>query len=205
MLFCSKKQNEMPSIFTGLITSKVRISILMRLFINPEKHAYLRELSDEFGVSPSQVRDELRQLNEAGFLACEKQGRQLNYRADTSHPLFNELNSMVKKALGMDKIVDSIITRLGNLQEAYLLDDYAEGKDTGIIDLLLVGDIDSENLNDLVKKTERYIRRKIRTLTVSYSEIEILNQVLGNRPLLLLWSANKGAAFGGDPVVAELS
>ncbi len=29
----------------------------MRLFHNPNQHAYLRELSDEFGLAPSQVRE----------------------------------------------------------------------------------------------------------------------------------------------------
>ena len=178
----------MTSIFSGLITSKTRIKILMRLFLNPQQNAYLRELSDEFNASPSQVREELRQLNEAGFLESQKNGRQIHYKANQKHPLFHELQSMVRKALGMDRILDSILERLGNLEEAYLVDDYAEGKDTGIIDLVLVGDIDQENLSDLVKKTERYIERKIRTLTLSNDEWQKLRPVLSNKPMLPLWS-----------------
>jgi hypothetical protein len=54
----------MKDLFTGLITSKTRIRILMRLFLNPEGNAYLRELADEFAVSPSQVKDELSQLSQ---------------------------------------------------------------------------------------------------------------------------------------------
>ncbi len=142
----------------------------MRLFLNPKQHAYLRELSDEFNTSPSQVREELRHLNDAGFLESQKNGRQIHYRANSKHPLFHELQSMVQKALGMDRILESIIERLGNLEEAYLIDDYAEGKDTGIIDLVLIGNIDQENLIDLVHKTERYIDRKIRTLVVQSDE-----------------------------------
>ena len=101
------------------------------------------------------------------FLESHKNGRQIQYQANQKHPLFHELQSMVQKALGMDRILESILERLGNLEEAYLIDDYAEGKDTGIIDLVLIGDIDQENLNDLVHKTERYIDRKIRTLVLS--------------------------------------
>jgi DNA-binding transcriptional ArsR family regulator len=180
----------MHSLLSGLITSKTRIRILMRLFLNPDRHAYLRELADEFNISPSLVREELRQLDEAGFLTSEKKGRQIHYRANSKHPLFADLHSMVKKALGMDHILDSIIERLGNLQAAYLLDDYAEGKDTGIIDLLLVGNIDQENLNDLSKKAERYIDRKIRTLTISKDEFVSMHQILDKRPMLLLWKNN---------------
>jgi len=177
----------MTSLFSGLITSKTRINILMRLFLNPERCAYLRELSDEFGASPSQVREELRQLNDAGFLCCEKNGRQIHYRANTKHALFNELNSMVRKALGMDRILDSIIERLGNLETAYLVGDCAEGKDTGLIDLVLVGDIDQTNLSDLVAKTEKYIERKIRTLALSREEWDKLSPKIVGTTSFLLW------------------
>ena len=181
----------MTSIFSGLITSKTRIKILMRLFLNPNQNAYLRELADEFNASPSQVREELRQLNDAGFLESHKNGRQIQYQANQEHPLFHELRSMVQKALGMDRILDSILERLGNLEEAYLLDDYAEGKDTGIIDLVIVGDIDPKNLNDLVQKTERYIDRKIRTLTLNTEEWKNLQKKFRNRPILPLWKNSK--------------
>ena len=183
----------MVSIFSGLITSKTRIKILMRLFLNPKRHAYLRELANEFNASPSQVRDELRQLNEAGFLESHKNGRQIQYQANQKHPLFNELQSMVQKALGMDRILDSILERLGNLEEAYLIDDYAEGKDTGIIDLVLVGNIVPENLNDLVHKTERYIDRKIRTLVLTTAEWENLKTTLNKKPMLVLWEKGNDA------------
>lgn len=177
----------MTSLFSGLITSKTRIKILMRLFLNPERQAYLRELADEFSTAPSQVRDELRQLNDAGFLESRKKGRQILYQASRKHPLFHELQSMVQKALGMDRILDSIVERLGNLEKAYLIDDYAEGKDTGIVDLVLVGNIDQENMLDLVRKTEKYIARKIRTLVLTQQEWKSFRLRLSQRPVLLIW------------------
>ena len=94
---------------------------------------------------------------------------------------------MVKKALGMDEILESIIIRLGNLKKALLIDDYAEGKDTGIIDLVLIGDIDKTNLMDLTAKTEKYIERKIRTLTMTQEEYEKNGAILDKRPQFILW------------------
>jgi len=44
--------------------------------------------------------------------------------------------------MGIDKVSGDIVGRLGNVEKACLLDDYAEAKDTGIIDLLLIGKID---------------------------------------------------------------
>lgn len=177
----------MNSLFSGLITSKTRIKILMRLFLNPNGSAYLRELADDFQASPSQVKDELDQLRKAKLLITNKTGRQVLFSANQEHPLFNELHSMVRKALGMDEILESIIKRLGNLHQAMLVDDYAEGKDTGIIDLVLIGDIDTTNLLDLAAKTERYIERKIRTLTMTREEYEKNGAILSNRPQFILW------------------
>jgi len=87
----------------------------------------------------------------------------------------------------MDQILESIIKRLGNLEMALLVDDYAEGKDSGIIDLVLIGNIDQNNLQDLTKKTERYINRKIRTLSLPADEYVQLAPNLDNRPNFVLW------------------
>ena len=176
------------NIFSGLITSKMRVRLLMRLFLNAGSQAYLRELATEFDASPGQLGKELQSLSQSGLVLSEKKGRQIHYQANQEHPLFPELQSMVRKALGMDRILDSIIKRLGDLERAYLVDDYAEGKDSGVIDLVLVGKVDLVNLSDLVKKTERYIERKIRTLVVSAEEYEQMEKYMEKRPRLLLWS-----------------
>ena len=177
------------TILSSLITSKLRINILMRLFLNASEEVYLRKLATEFGASPSQVKEEVGNLSAAGLLDCRKSGRMLKFKANTRHPLFPELQSMVSKSLGMDRIVDSIVSRLGNLDQAILIDDYAQGRDTGIIDLVLVGNVDHGNLDDLVGKTEKYLKRKIRTLVVTEKEFEELAGSLAPRPQLVIWSA----------------
>jgi hypothetical protein len=99
---------------------------------------------------------------------------------------------MVSKVMGIDQVIDGIVNRLGDIEEAYLIDDYAEGKDTGIIDLLLVGDVDQYHLNDLIRKTERYIKRKIRSLVLSRDEYKDLLPELRKRPRVLIWEAKVG-------------
>ncbi len=176
-----------PSLFAGLISSKTRISLLGRFFFNPGTKAYLRELSKELQVSTNAVREELNQLTKTKLLTSEKDGRNVYYTANSDHPLFPELRSMVSKVMGLDQVVESILTRLGDLEKAYLIDDYAEGKDTGIIDLVLVGNIDQYHLNDLSRKTERYIKRKIRPLTLTSEEFAAFLPTLKNRPNFLVW------------------
>lgn len=181
----------MENLFTGLISSKTRIKLLVRFFFNPSTRSYLRELANEFNVSTNSVREELNQLTKTELLTSQKSGRQVFYKANQEHPLFPELKSMVSKVMGIDQVVDGIVTRLGELERAYLLDDYAEGKDTGIIDLLLVGKVDQYHLNDLSRKTERYIRRKIRTLVLSRDEFKDFKPKLKQSPNILIWEAKK--------------
>jgi DNA-binding transcriptional ArsR family regulator len=187
----------LQGIFNGLITSKTRVKVLIRLFLNPDQRAYLRELAEEFDTAPSHIKGELQNLRQAGLLSADRNGRQIFYRANAQHPLFPELHSMVRKAMGMDRILESIIERLGELEEALLIDDYAQGKDTGLVDLLLVGRVNRSNLDDLVAKTERYIERKIRTLVLSREEYERMKPELAKRATLRLWQAAGQYGPGG--------
>ena len=177
----------MDNLLSGLIASKTRIKLLMRLFFNPKARSYLRELAKEFNVSTNAVREELNQLKKTDLLKSEKNGRQVYYMANTEHALFPELKSIVSKVMGIDQVIDSIITRLGNLEKAYLVDDYAEGKDTGIIDIILVGNLNEYHLNDLSRKTEKYIKRKIRTLVLSPDEYRKFLPDLKKRPNIIIW------------------
>jgi len=179
------------SLFTGIISSKTRIKLLTRLFFNPQIRSYLRELAKEFNISTNSVREELNQLKQSKLLKAEKNGRQVFYMANQEHPLFPELKAMVGKVMGIDKVIDGIVNRLGDLELACLIGDYAEGKDTGIVDLLLVGNIDQYHLNDLSRKTERYIKRKIRSLVLSRKEYERMLPELEKRPRVLIWEAKE--------------
>ncbi len=87
----------------------------------------------------------------------------------------------------MDQIIDSIIRRLGNLEKAILVGDYANGKDTGVIDLILIGNINQNNLLDLTNKTEKYIERKIRTLVLSSDEYTTMKKKIEKETSLILW------------------
>ena len=180
----------MDTLFSGLISSKTRIRLLVRFFFNPKMRSYLRELAKEFGVSTNSIREELNQLTRTKLLTSERNGRQVFYSANESHPLFPELRSMVSKVMGIDQVIDGIVNQLGDVEQAYLIDDYAEGKDTGIIDLVLVGKIDQGHLNYLIERTEQYIKRKVRSLVLNRQEYKKLLPELRKRPRVLVWQAN---------------
>ena len=55
----------------SLITSKTRIKLLLKFFLNSSMKAYLRGLAEEFGESTNAIRLELNHLEEAGLLKSE--------------------------------------------------------------------------------------------------------------------------------------
>ena len=69
------------NLFAGIISSKTKIKLLVRLFFNPQTRSYLRELAKEFDVSTNSVREELNQLTKTQLLTAKKEGRQVNVEA----------------------------------------------------------------------------------------------------------------------------
>lgn len=136
--------------------------MLLKFFINSNATAYLRGLAEEFGESTNAIRHELNNLSKAGYLISNGNGRTIEYRANTAHPLYASLKGLMHKYLGIDTIIENIIHKLGDLHSAYIIGDYAKGKDSGTIEVLLVGDIDEDYLNKLVVKAQALIQRNIK-------------------------------------------
>jgi hypothetical protein len=165
--------------------------MLLKFFLNSHSKAHLRGLAEEFGESTNSIRHELNNLSKAGYLVSEGKGNIIEYSANVNHPLYPELKALVHKYMGIDKIIDNIvnkmISRLGHLEMAFITGDYADGKDSGIIDLVLVGEINVKNLHGYVEKAEGLIRRKIRSLVLSLEEFEHNKRNLHADTALWLW------------------
>ena len=171
----------------SLITSETRIKLLMRFFLNPSMSGYLRQLANEFGESTNGIRKELNKLTEAQILQVEQQGRNKVYRANTRHPLFNDIRNIVVKSIGIDKVASNIINKLGNVKYAFIRGDYAVGKDSGLIDLVVVGEnINLKELERVRKKTEQLIDRKINVLILNEAEFTKLKSNFERDPILVL-------------------
>lgn len=158
----------------SLITSKTRIKLLLKFFLNINNQGYLRSLEHEFNESTNGIRQELNRFEHAGLLLTESEGNKKLYRANTGHPLFKDLNSIILKFVGVEELIERVIDRLGNVQQVYLEGRIAQGLESDIIDLLIVGDdIDRNYLSALVEKTEPLLRRKIRYLVFNESDAEV--------------------------------
>ena len=122
----------------------------------------MRGFAEEFGDSTNSVRIELGKLQEAGLIESFADGQKVIYRPNSKNLFYLELTKLVSKYLGFDQLVERVLSQLGNLQAAYVIGDYANGLDSGVIELALVGDVDQVYAVSLAEKGEKELRRKVR-------------------------------------------
>ena len=145
-----------------LITSKTRLRLLIKFFISQANRGYLNGLATEMGESTNAIRKELNHLSEAGYLQKTKENNKVSYKANVSHPLFDVLQKVVFKHLGLEEIVERVLERMGPVQKILLVGDYAQGLDSGTVDVVLIGNqLNTEYIEALEEKVESLIDRKV--------------------------------------------
>ena len=170
----------------SLITSKTRLRMLIKFFINTANKGYLNGLANEFNESTNSIRKELNNLSAAGYLLKSKSNNRVIYNANKKHPLFKVLQKLIRKHLGIEDIIDSVLDKIGDVSSVAIVGDYAKGIDSGLIKIVLLGnEINVNYLEDLIVKVEKKITRKVSFKIVSklpvgcleiYSEnINVLN------------------------------
>ena len=172
---------------TALITSKTRVKLLMKFFLNPETKSYLRQLSSEFGESTNGIRVELNRLVRAKLLKSRHRGRVVEYQANSESSLFSEIRNLVEKYMGIDHIVEELVKKIGDVESAYLVGDYARGVDSGLVDIVLVGQIDKKELDRIAENASINIQRKIRWLVLTKNDLQNLWKQLKMDEALLIW------------------
>ncbi|PWA04873.1 helix-turn-helix domain-containing protein [Flavobacterium psychrotolerans] len=146
----------------SLITSKTRLRILVKFFINVANNGYLRGLAEELNESTNSIRKELNNLLESGYLEKESIQNKVIYKANTQHPLFGILQKIVHQHIGLDTIVEMILQRMGAIDKVVIIGDYANGSDSGIIEVVLVGtELNVQYIDQLAIKIEKEIKRKV--------------------------------------------
>ena len=181
-------------VLDNIFSGKIRIALLTKLLLNPASKVYLRGLERDLGVSSNTVRLELNKLQEMHLIEAQEDSENTkvkNYVVNQGHPMFKTLRGIIMQFVGLDQIVDQIIKKLGNLDQVYLTGDLAEGKNSPVVDLVLVGEVDKPYLYQLIEKAEPLIQKKIRVGIYRNSEFtESIISQLGIKMELLKLNDN---------------
>jgi hypothetical protein len=147
-----------------LLQGKIRVKLLTRLLLNPASRVYLRGLEKDFGVSSNTVRVELNKLSDLKLIEVDETvTAQKQYKANPNHPMFSPLRSFIMKHIGLDSLIEEVFRKLGDVESVFLTNDWAEGKESPFVDLVVVGNVNKTYMNKLVDHVEKLIHKKIRT------------------------------------------
>ena len=146
----------------------------------------MRGLEVEFGESTNAIRLELNRFEEAGLLNSSMDKNKKMFQANMNHPLYDEIHSIVKKSIGLDQLVETVVRKLGNVTRAYVTGRIASGLDNNEIDFILIGDdIDRDYLATLIDKVQTIIKKKVKCFILKCDEEK---EYLTRFPeALLLW------------------
>ena len=165
-----------------LITSKTRLKLLTRFFLNQSVDGYLQGLSKELDENTNSIRVELNRLEKAGLLSSKTKGRRKLYSVNTSHPLTSDLTSIVRKVSGIDVLVERVTTNLPSLEQVWVCGDLAKGLPSEYIEAILIGaDLDRSYIKRLTDKAQSLTGK---TITVKVEEEIELN---GVKDGLVVW------------------
>ena len=150
------KNNSVPIDLLGpLITSKTRLKLLLRFFLNHNLSGYLQGLSKELDQNTNSIRVELNRLEKAGILSSKLEGRRKLYRVNEQHPLAENLTTIVRKVTGVEALVERVVGRLQGLKEVWIYGELANGLQSEVIECVLVGEeLDEAYIEELCSRVK---------------------------------------------------
>jgi predicted nucleotidyltransferase len=152
--------------------SSTRAELLSLFFNNPESKFYLREIARHIGKDAAGIKRELDSLVKIGLLAVEKRGVQKYYSADKNSPIFSEMKGLIFKTTGVHGSIKAALSRLKGVRAAFIYGSYAKGaeKEESNINLMVVGQVNITELNDMVMGLEENLKREIDYLVFDEQE-----------------------------------
>jgi hypothetical protein len=181
------KTSMFENLLKPLITSKTRLKLLTRFFLNHSVDGYLQGLSKELNENTNSIRIELNRLEQAGILSSSIEGRRKLYSVNEQHPLTENITNIVRKVTGVDALIDRAVVRLPGLQQVWICGNLAQGLQSAVIDCVLVGaGLDESYIQDLSARVEELTGKTVN----AQLSTEIQHEQQGQ--CLLVWAQETG-------------
>lgn len=165
------------SIFKKILVSQTRLKLISILFYHPGELFFVRQLVRETGEEINSVRRELSNLKDAGIVESETRGHRLFYSSNQKSVIFNDLLLIAHQNSGLGASIINKREKLGSLKMLFFSYKYAmkiQGDDS--IDLIVVGNVSLNELNNLIKEEEAKIGREINYMVMDRSELRLRKQ-----------------------------
>lgn len=154
----------MSSKLAEILFKDYRRRVLALLLLNPDKRYHVREIARITGTVAGTLHKELARLAEAGILARQNVGNQVQYFADKNCPIFDELASILRKTSGLVEVLANALVPLEEkIAVALVFGSMANARETSSsdVDLLVIGDIDFVDVVKVIYPCQDRLQREI--------------------------------------------
>lgn len=138
--------------------------VLGLLYGQVDRSFYTNEILRLTGMGVATIKRELDRMTIAGLLTLRKQGNQIHYQANPECPVFQELQSIVRKTFGLADILKQALNPIADrIRLSFVFGSVASGKEsaTSDIDILLVGEISFSEAVAALYPTQAILMREI--------------------------------------------
>ncbi|OIO72527.1 MAG: hypothetical protein AUJ85_10160 [Elusimicrobia bacterium CG1_02_37_114] len=179
-----------------LFSSKARVEILKLFLFNPKDNFYQRQISTLTNQPIRGVQREVGKLQDIGLIEKSIQGNRIYYRVNDKCPIFNELKMILFKSVGIAEILREYFKNKSGIDNAFIYGSYAKGEEnlSSDIDLMIIGDISSKELSNILSKPKRELGREINYAIFPVQEFvkkvkkkdHFLNSVLRHKKIFIV-------------------
>lgn len=154
--------------------SRVRVRIFELFFSHANELYYVREITRAIKEEINAVRRELDRMLQAGILKSEKRGNRLYYFLNKKYTYYSELQRMVAKSTGVGLKLRKLQKKLGNIEFIMFSEEFVGGlpPKNQQVDILIIGDIVLQELQQIIKTEETRIGREINYTALPSQEFE---------------------------------
>ncbi len=190
----------------SLLFGQTRGRILALLYGLPEETFYGRQIARHTATSAGTVQRELKLLSGVGLISRSSRDRQILYRANSAHPTYPEIRSLVAKTSGIFEQLRSALAPLASrIDIAFVFGSIARNDEdaNSDVDLMVVGDAKLDEILTLLLSVERIVGRAINPTVYSAAEFQGKLDT-GNHFLRAVMQGRKVFLIGDDDELGEV-
>ncbi|MEE8315446.1 MAG: nucleotidyltransferase domain-containing protein [Syntrophobacteria bacterium] len=157
-----------------LFSSGLRIRILTHFFFHPGETIHVRGLATALDEPAGTVARELANLERGAILQSKAIGNQKHYSLNENNAILEDLRNIFLKVSGAGSAIRDVLGRVPDVEIAFIIGSYADGRATAVsdLDLMIVGDTDKATIAPLIAEVEENLGRPINYALYPRSEVK---------------------------------
>jgi predicted nucleotidyltransferase len=164
----------MKNITEKIFGSRVRAKLLGWFFTHEEEMFFVRQIASILSEDPTNLSREMAKFEELGILKSKREGNLKQFFVNRNCSFFEDMRGLVLKTVGVAGRLREALDRLPGIELAFIYGSYAREKETATsdVDLMIVGRVDVDKLDTILRKLEKELGREINYVLYSKNEFK---------------------------------